>query len=333
MRVWSSLIPQRDQFKMKASSSLSTSPEPRSQGVVSWYEVCANCTSICAELAPRMSRADVRSIQAEVQAAAHRDADFGEDSSRVAQHRARLDADLAGMQPLEKLFQEIRSSLLSGGPMPDVDFDKLASTVGPRYGYSTPREAFRPVRYTTFNDWFLRSLAPDTLQRCQENATRADVCAPVQAVCTEQPLTGRMTLKVSVIAVRDLLRLVRGDALVQFALRKTDYHRVHSPVDGRVESIVAYEKDRLFPGSEAMTIIRIEAERLGVVQVLAIGEWSVQSFAPAVSVGARVQKVDELGHFHFGSQVILVLPAGALPLSVRGGQRVFPGDPVGGERA
>lgn len=333
MRALSSLFSQRDQLKIQTSPRLSTSPAPRSQGVVSWDEVCANCTSICAEIAPSMSRSDVRAIQAEVQAAAHRDADFGEDSSRVAQYRAGLDAKLAGMQPLEQLFQDIRSALLSGGPMPNVDFDKLASTVNPRYGYSTPREAFRPVRYTTFNDWFLRSLAPDTLQRCQENASRADVCAPVQAVCTEQPLTGRMTLKVSVIAVRDLLRLVRGDALVQFALRKTDYHRVHSPVDGRVERIDAYAKDRLFPGSEALTIFRIEAERIGTVQLLAIGEWSVQSFAPTVSVGARVRKVDELGHFQFGSQVILVLPAAALPLSVRGGQRVFPGDPVSRERA
>ncbi|CAK0855903.1 unnamed protein product [Prorocentrum cordatum] len=137
-----------------------------------------------------------------------------------------------------------------------------------------------------------------------------------------------MTLKVSVIAADELLRLVDGHRLVQLRLRWHDYHRVHSPVDGRIASVDAFVKDELFPGSEAMTVFAIEA-CLGTVKLMCIGEWSVQSFVlHQRSVrGGQVRKMDELGHFDAGSQVLLVLPRGADVL-LRGGERLFPGDPV-----
>ncbi|CAE8623378.1 unnamed protein product [Polarella glacialis] len=135
-----------------------------------------------------------------------------------------------------------------------------------------------------------------------------------------------MTLKVSIIAVDELLKLVDGHRLLQMKLRWTDYHRVHCPVDGIVRRIDVFRKDQLFPGAEAMTIMFIEAA-FGIIKLICIGEWSIQSFVLKVGVNQRVQKLDEIGYFDLGSQVILVLPT-CIDVLPAGGEKVFPGDPV-----
>ena len=47
-------------------------------------------------------------------------------------------------------------------------------------------------------------------------------------------------------------------------------------------------------------------------------------------MGSEMCIRDRLGHFYFGSQVIVVLPQNVTVIANREGkQRVFPGDPVG----
>merc|ERR1719329_668183 len=65
----------------------------------------------------------------------------------------------------------------------------------------------------------------------------------------------------------------------------------------------------------------------GVVKMLCIGEWSVQSVVLHVSVGDSVLKLDEVAHFHFGSQVLLIMPS-AVSVVVGPKERVFPGDAI-----
>ena len=114
-------------------------------------------------------------------------------------------------------------------------------------------------------------------------------------------------LKKSVIEVDKLLDLVQGDDLIQISLKKTDYHHVHSPVDGEVVSIVSYEEGELFEDSEALWIVKIKTD-FGEVKVMCIGEWTVQTFISEIEVGQEISKLDKLGHFYFGSQVIVFLP-------------------------
>jgi len=268
---------------------------------------------------------DQKDVQEELARIAKQDLDFGE-------YRASLDAKYAAMSPWETMFQKIREAKMHGAPMPDVNFDELATKMGMVNGmeYESPREAFTPTKYTTFDSWFLRHLSNRTDAECRFRASKADICAPVQGRVREHSPGGFMTLKVSVIAADALLNLMGGGGqLVQFALTKVDYHRVHSPADGTVKRIDLYEKDKLFSGSEAMTIITMETA-VGDVKVMCIGEWSVQSFITDVKVGDELKKMDELGHFDFGSQVILVLPQG-LDLVVDRTTKAFPGDPVAKE--
>ena len=57
---------------------------------------------------------------------------------------------------------------------------------------------------------------------------------------------------------------------------------------------------------------------VGQVHLLCIGEWSVQSFRAIVSAGQKVRRMDEIGHFDLGSQIILALPKGLRMLPEEG---------------
>ena len=243
--------------------------------------------------------------------------------------RAMLDQKHAEGNPWEVMFQRIRAHKMTGAPMPSVDIDDLASAMNKDLGYDVDRQAFVPVKYKTFDDWFLRKLSPDTMSSCVKKSILAEVCSPVQGTVRKKVPAGEMTLKRSVIEIDDLLGIMSGNDLVQISLQKTDYHRVHSPVDGKIVEIIEVKKDELFPGSEAMVIISIQAQ-FGIVKVMCIGEWSVQTFMTTLGVGEEVFKMDELGYFYFGSQVVIILPEGVDIIANREGkERVFPGDPIG----
>lgn len=312
---------------MDSSASFSSSTAPSK---FHWRSLAGAVSEVVEAFTGSENPEQVRSIQAELRRMADLDAaacTAGADADAASRVRALLDAQHANMSWREGLFQQIREAKLQGTPLPDVDYDDLANAINRQFKYRPPRDAFLPQRYATYDDWFLRRLTDSTRQGCIAAASTADVCAPVQGKVLHEALGGEMTLKVSVIAVNELLNLVDGDRLIQMKLRWGDYHRVHSPVDGTVEHINVYAKDALFPGAEAMTIIQIGCE-FGTVKMMCIGEWCVQTFALDVAEHDRLRKMDEVGHFDLGSQVILVLPPG-ISLLLKGGEKVFPGDPVG----
>jgi len=240
-----------------------------------------------------------------------------------------LDSKHADGNVWEQIFQQIRSNKLHGAPMPDIDINELADVMNGALGYDIHRDAFHPTEYVTFEDWFLRGMTDQTLVQCIKKSLLSDVCAPVQGTVRKHVPSGELTLKKSVVIVEELLGLLGGSRLIQISLQKTDYHRVHSPVDGTISEIVNLEKDELFPGSETMVIITIQTP-FGNVKMMCIGEWSVQTFVLDAQVGDDVYKMYELGHFYFGSQVIVVLPDNVdIVVNEEGKERVFPGDPVG----
>ncbi|CAJ1353883.1 unnamed protein product, partial [Effrenium voratum] len=249
-----------------------------------------------------------------------------EDSEEGATARAQMDAQHAKVTWYEQLFQETRSARLRGVPEPDVDWNLMADRINKRFKYKPGRGAFIPTQYTSYEDWFLRKLDSEMHDACLARAKLASICAPAQGKMYPQVLSGQMTLKISVIAVEELLGILHSEQLLQIGLRWPDYHRLHSPVDGDITGIDVYQKDQLFAGAESMTIMSIITE-FGMIRLLCIGEWSVQTFVTHVVVGQRVRKMDELGYFDLGSQVILALPSSANML-VKGGSKLFVGDPV-----
>ncbi len=223
----------------------------------------------------------------------------------------------------EKIFQEIRENKLFGKKIMEHDFNLLAFILNNIRNYENPRTDFIPINYKTFDDWFLRKLSTTKLKECLETARPCKICCPVQGKIREKISFGNITLKKSFINIQRLLSITNGHQMIQISL----YH-VHSPVDGVIHKIICYERGEFFNEngqiSDALTSIHILSE-YGIITLLCLGEQTVQTFIPIIKVGQSISKVDELGYFYLGSQVILVLPK-PLQLCVDNVKRVFVGD-------
>ena len=233
--------------------------------------------------------------------------------------------------PHEAVFKKVRQAKIFGEQMPQITWNEFAQEVNNEKGYENPREDFEPVHYEKFDDWFLRTLTPTTLQRCRTNAESAPIVSPCQGTVRMEVPSGAITLKKSIVHLDTLLGILNTPSILQISLRKTDYHRIHAPCDGVVLNVDTYEQGELFKDSEACTILDIKSNE-GVVTLMMIGEWTVQTFVTDIQVGDTVTKLEELGYFYFGSQVIIGFD-GMLQMLVQPNDktRVFPGDPLFGE--
>lgn len=230
--------------------------------------------------------------------------------------------------PHEAIFKQVRRAKIFGDKMPSLDWNRFAQEVIDEKEYENPRNDFTPVKYEQFDDWFLRRLTPETLQRCMQNAEGCPIVAPCQGTVRQKVPDGLVTLKKSVIHLDALLGILNLPSILQISLRKTDYHRVHSPCDGIIKSVERYQQHELFTESEACTIIDIQSGN-GTVTLMMIGEWTVQTFITSMKRGDRVQKLQELGHFYFGSQVIIGTTTTMRSAVLADDRtRVFPGDPL-----
>jgi phosphatidylserine decarboxylase len=134
---------------------------------------------------------------------------------------------------------------------------------------------------------------------------------------------------------RDASRYTGGSFSVIY-LSPRDYHRVHSPVDGRIELVRSLGTDlypvnpigerhvpQLFVRNKRVAIV-IDTERLGRVTVVMVGAVIVGRIsvtaipAPSVPTGMHaiepaleVRRGDEIGIFHLGSTAVLLLEPGS----------------------
>ncbi len=128
-------------------------------------------------------------------------------------------------------------------------------------------------------------------------------------------------------------QLYRGGEYAVVYLHPRDYHRVHSPVDGVVTMIRSMPGDlfpvnsigerhvpKLFVRNQRVSIV-VESESLGVVQVIMVGATIVGRITTkalggantplgehSIAPGQVVARGDEVGTFHLGSTVVMLLP-------------------------
>lgn len=133
---------------------------------------------------------------------------------------------------------------------------------------------------------------------------------------------------------RDAARYAGGEFAVVY-LAPRDYHRVHAPVDGEVTLIRGLKGD-LFPvnrigelhvpqlfirnqraaividtvGLGRVTVVMVGAVIVGRISVSALPGPDVPEGLHVISPPARVAKGDEIGVFHLGSTVVLLLEPG-----------------------
>jgi phosphatidylserine decarboxylase len=237
-------------------------------------------------------------------------------------------------------------------------------------GYSrvfgaTPEEAELALdEYPTLNAFFTRALRPGL----RPVAARAIVAPADAAVGAWGPVAGDTLVQAkgrnyslkALLGDEALAHRMDGGTFATFYLAPKDYHRIHAPVDGLI-SAAAYIPGELWPvNAHAVAhvadlfsvneriVIRVERPGAGVVAVALVGATMVgmtrlvfddlhtnarrrelqrRTYDPAIPVRAG----DPLGHFEFGSTVIVVCSpeSGALEPrevgeTVRVGERLGP---------
>jgi phosphatidylserine decarboxylase len=156
---------------------------------------------------------------------------------------------------------------------------------------------------------------------------------------------------------RELADRLTGGDYATIYLSPRDYHRVHTPVDGRlmryeyipgalwpVNPLVASRRDRLLSRNERV-VITIDAGRLGIVAVVMVGAagvgnialtyapesvtWRAQGERRRIELDYELQRGDELGAFRLGSTVVMIFEPGPVHLAGDVGEVVRFGERLG----
>ncbi|KJA25211.1 hypothetical protein HYPSUDRAFT_214202 [Hypholoma sublateritium FD-334 SS-4] len=110
-----------------------------------------------------------------------------------------------------------------------------------------------------------------------------------------------------------------GGALAIFRLAPQDYHRFHSPVEGRIGAMtyISGEYYTVNPqairssldvyGENARKIVPIDSPQFGRVMAVCVGAMMVGTIKTTVEEGDYVKKGQEFGYFAFGGSTIVIL--------------------------
>ncbi len=218
--------------------------------------------------------------------------------------------------------------------------------------------------YGSLGDFFVRRLREGarTVDRAIDAITSpCDGVIAARGVATAGTLVqakGRDYRLEELVASPELAAKLEGGAYMTIYLSPRDYHRVHTPVDARVESydylpgylfpvnpLVAARRDSLLAKNERV-VIELNAGRLGtvgVVMVAAVGVGNIELVRGLDSTSLRaagqrkklalqdlrVSRGDELGAFRLGSTVVLLFEPGKAELAGEVGQALRFGERIG----
>ncbi|EAW07154.1 putative phosphatidylserine decarboxylase [Aspergillus clavatus NRRL 1] len=186
-----------------------------------------------------------------------------------------------------------------------------------------------PEKYETFEDFFVRKHAPGAGPIfAQNDPTKAIAVADSRVVVYPTvEATRRLWIKGSKFTIdhlikdRDRAKPWENGAVASFRLSPQDYHRYHSPVEGKVQwykqipgdyfqvDPIALQSSVNILTENARCCVCIETEDFGLVLFVAIGATDVGTVGfheEMMTAGHHVKKGDEIGLFQFGGSSILV---------------------------
>jgi len=205
---------------------------------------------------------------------------------------------------------------------------------------------FAERRYASIEDFFLRELREGARPLGPGFVSPADgrllACGSIQETTVLEVKEQRLSLERLVNGTRHHLDLTgyAGGSYATIFLTPAGYHRVHMPVGGKLVDCrhipgryfpqnedalrhIAriYERNErvtlrfLSDGGHPFLAVLVGASLIGGIHLrgLARSDWVR---AEPFSIGRQFAKGDELGHFTFGSTVVLLLPKGASARSV-----------------
>ncbi len=240
-------------------------------------------------------------------------------------------------------------------PLPPVLSGMLSRAYGAAFRVDMADVAAPHGTYRSFDAFFTRPLRSGA----RSVGATPVVCPSDGRMTSHGPIDdgARIFVKGRPYEVRDLLGnsadapAFAGGSHAVIYLSPRDYHRVHSPVDGQLCHVRAIPGD-LYPvnrigerctprllvqnrrvslslqttDGQRIALVMVGAFVVGKITVNVLGAEDVGRGSYPIEPRVAVRRGDEIGAFHLGSTVVLLLPPG---WRVRGGERrVQLGEPL-----
>jgi len=242
----------------------------------------------------------------------------GRDSSRMIKWLLRSMTELSSRKWISRITGRFAQSTASR---------RFIARFAATYGIKI-EEAEKPLaQYKTLNEFFTRRLKPGLRD---VHADEDSLVSPVDALITGAGAISSGTIvnvKGQDYTIEELLNrspraanYMNGYYLVLY-LSPTDYHRIHTPVSGRVVEREHID-GKVYPvndfGLRHMRRVLSRNERLitymqhhaGETAVVKVGAMNVSSIQYVQPLKEEMLKGEELAYFEFGSTVVLLLEDG-----------------------
>lgn len=187
--------------------------------------------------------------------------------------------------------------------------------------YEIDATEFATQEFTSFNDFFIRKLKPQTRPL---SGDEKQAVLPADGRYLVYPEFDRFLVKGRAFDLREFLqdpvlaRRYREGSMVIARLCPVDYHRFHFPCSGVAEkpraipgalysvSPLALKKNIRILSENKRVITEIETDAFGTLLYVEIGATFVGSIHQTFQPHARVQKGEEKGYFSFGGSCLVL---------------------------
>lgn len=204
--------------------------------------------------------------------------------------------------------------------------------------YKTPKEWFENKEYKTFMEYFKRKISKQKMFEIKKQ-TKNEMSLPCECVIESK---GNLNALSSIVRLKkptkdvisDLKKLkvenVENLSFINMKLLKIFYHRIHSPISGKISKIIEVSPKDNFFGENNLWILEIKNKTYGNVYLILVGELSIQDFTFKVDVGDQVKMFEEIGNFNWASQVLILFDKDKFDKEVKlkKNGKYFMGDPV-----
>jgi len=209
----------------------------------------------------------------------------------------------------------------------EYDNPKSASHIRPfiLYHKLNIEENLEPLdSYKTFNEFFFRKLKPSARSPASEDPriflspTDCRLMAfPTISLATELWIKGKDFSVERLFDDAELAKEFEGGSLCIFRLAPQDYHRYHSPCNGKFKKIketgshlftvnpMAVREDFPVYTENKRYVCTIDSPEFGRVAYIIIGAMMVGSIKLTVNEEQNVSRFQEIGYFAFGGSTVI----------------------------
>lgn len=188
--------------------------------------------------------------------------------------------------------------------------------------YEVDRSEFAKQEFSSFNDFFIRKLKPETRPIVQDPNV---LSMPADGRYLVYPTFSQFSVKGKDFSLRTFLGNVslanryQDGSLAIIRLCPVDYHRFHfpcdgvaskpTPIDGSYYSVspIALSKRLSILNENKRVVTEIETERFGQVLFVEIGATFVGSIHQTYNPLGPIKKGEEKGYFEFGGSCVVLL--------------------------